>query len=130
MPRDQMANPSGVCSGTYACLAEYLEGQAAASVFRAFRPASVKELVYFIGAETGPIKIGITTYPKLRLEHLQTGSPVPLQIHALVRGGRSLERAYHEYFDRWRLHGEWFDRSPDLELEIRYWSARCRRIRP
>lgn len=120
------ALPTG-CRGEFACLAEYLEWRAADSIFTRFKPALPNERVYFIGGDTGPVKIGITTNPGQRVEHLRTGSPFPIRLLATIRAGRSLERAYHRYFEHCRLEGEWFDRCPDLEREIKYWSAKARR---
>jgi hypothetical protein len=114
------------CRGTFNCLAEYLEWDAAQSIFTEFKEPLPKERAYFIGAEDGPVKIGVTTNASQRLESLQTGCPYPVRLLAIIHAGRSLERAYHRYFDQHRLSGEWFDRCPDLESEIRYWSAKVR----
>jgi hypothetical protein len=76
-------------------------------------------LVYFIGAgDNGPIKIGIAASPPQRLASLQVGHWLKLSILATVDGGRPAERAYHNRFAAYRLHGEWFDRHPDILAEI------------
>lgn len=121
-----VANLPVGCRGQFRCLADYLEWDASHSRFSAFAPAHPHERVYFISADDGPVKIGLTNNPEQRLEHLQTGSPYRLKLLAVIRAGRSLERAYHSYFDGSRLNGEWFARSPDLMGEIAYWSAKCR----
>lgn len=74
--------------------------------------------VYFIGGEVGAIKIGYSTYPLNRLAAMHMGSPIPLRILALVRGSKAMERSYHQRFAAHRLHGEWFERCPEIEAEI------------
>jgi hypothetical protein len=73
---------------------------------------------YFIGADTGPVKIGHSINPKLRLRTIQNYSPVKLRIFALASGGQEREAAYHFQFQEHRLHGEWFERCPEIEAEI------------
>ena len=127
LPPSAMCDPEFVanlptgCRGAFKSIAEYLVWEASRSIFTAFKPAKPEERVYFIGPEGGPIKIGITTNVGQRLESLQTGSPVKLKVHAVARAGRSLERAYHRYFDERRLSGEWFELNKDLEAEIAFW---------
>jgi hypothetical protein len=76
------------------------------------------QLVYFIASESGPIKIGIATNPKSRLSGLQTGHHERLELLAICDGGMDQERAYHKQFTDRRLHGEWFERCPEIEAEI------------
>ncbi len=45
-------------------------------------------------------------------------SPIPLRILAKTEGSRTQERAYHARFAAIRLHGEWFERTPEIEAEI------------
>lgn len=70
-------------------------------------------LVYFIASEKA-IKIGYTTRsPGERLAALQTGSPEPLEVLAvLAPASLADERAIHRALAAHRLHGEWFDREP------------------
>ncbi len=75
-------------------------------------------LVYFIGGDTGPIKIGSSGNPKSRLIGIQTGSFQQLRILAVCPGGTEQERAYHHRYADQRLQGEWFARTPTLEAEI------------
>ena len=82
--------------------------------------AAFEKLVYFIGAESGPIKIGIASNPKMRLATLQTAHHEKLTILAVTGGGQEAERKYHERFAAFRLQGEWFDRNPELITEIDY----------
>lgn len=77
-----------------------------------------KAVCYFIGGETGPVKIGYSIDVKARLSSIRSHSPVPLSILATRSGGRFREWAYHEQFAAHRLHGEWFERVPEIEAEI------------
>lgn len=76
------------------------------------------QLVYFIGSESGPIKIGIASQPIYRLKSLQTGHHERLELLATCEGGQPLEYAYHQRFAEHRLAGEWFKRTPELLAEI------------
>lgn len=75
--------------------------------------------MYFIqGVDGGPIKIGVSLDPEERLRSLQTASPVRLRIIGLVRGGPSVEGAFHDRLARHRLHGEWFVDAPEVLAAI------------
>ena len=74
--------------------------------------------VYFIGGEVGAIKIGYSKAPKERLTTLQIGSPIPLAILASFAGSMADEARLHERYAAHRLHGEWFERHPDILEEI------------
>jgi hypothetical protein len=74
--------------------------------------------VYFIGAASGPIKIGIAVRPTDRLKGLQTSHHERLELLAVCKGGQARESAYHKQFTAHRLHGEWFERCPEIEAEI------------
>lgn len=76
------------------------------------------KMVYFIGSESGPIKIGMAVEPPSRLASLQTSHHEKLSILATCKGGHDRERAYHARFAAHRLHGEWFERTPELLAEI------------
>ena len=68
-------------------------------------------MIYFIQAEIiGRIKIGCTKAEKIgiRLKSLQVGSPVKLELLAVMDGGKRTERLLHERFSAYRVHGEWF----------------------
>ncbi len=69
--------------------------------------------VYFIRAgNEGAIKIGRATDPRKRLAALQTASPAPLLLLAVIENGD--ERAFHTQFAAHRLNGEWFHPAPEL----------------
>lgn len=74
------------------------------------------ERVYFIRAENGPIKIGISGIPAARLQSLQTASPVALALMASYASdnARAVEQMLHRRFAHLRLHGEWFAAGEDL----------------
>lgn len=80
--------------------------------------------LYFIGADDGPIKIGFSANPKVRLRSLQLASPFPLRLLAVVKDESHLEREYHKRFAAHRLHGEWFERCPEIQAEIDRINAR------
>lgn len=76
--------------------------------------------VYFIrpcGLD-GPIKIGWSQSPGLRLEGLAAWSPFPLEIIGSVPGTMADENYLHRCF--WALvsHREWFRSSPELRATI------------
>lgn len=74
-------------------------------------------LVYFVGGNHGPIKIGWTIgTADARLRALQTGSPIPLACLATFAGEAWLERRLHAHLAADRHHGEWFDRAAALAL--------------
>ena len=54
------------------------------------------------------VKFGISKNPKDRLDYLQTGNPIRLQLVGSVRGGRRLEKKIHKYLASHRASGEWF----------------------
>jgi excisionase family DNA binding protein len=77
-----------------------------------------RQMVYFIGGDHGPIKIGRAMNPEGRLRDLQCGYPYELKILAACEGSAGVEQGYHRQFASCRLSGEWFERTPDLEAEI------------
>ena len=72
---------------------------------------------YFIGGETGAIKIGRSVNADVRLRDIQACCPIPIRLLA-TRKGASREKMYHRLFAADRLHGEWFARSPAILAEI------------
>jgi len=87
------------------------------------RAPRVPSYVYFVGGVDGPIKIGLARYPERRLRTLQSHSPVKLSLLVVCRGGSKMESQYHVHFAKHRLHGEWFERHPDILAEIERLSA-------
>lgn len=80
-------------------------------------------VVYFVqqaGNEDAPVKIGTsrTRLLRARLTHIQNGSPVRLDVVAVMLGDRQVEQALHSQFAARRLHGEWFEMHPELRALI------------
>ena len=71
--------------------------------------------LYVIGAEDGPLKIGISTDVGGRLAALQSHSPHALVAHHQAQPGdaRLVERVAHQLLAAKRVRGEWFDVSID-----------------
>lgn len=89
------------------------------------RPRAIQDrpyagsVVYVVGPESGPVKIGWASHFAPRLLALRAGSPVPLAIWLTIRGDWALERELHDRFVRYRLHGEWFELGDALEAFLR-----------
>jgi hypothetical protein len=98
-----------------------MEGEAkhwAREVLKEERRAKAARLVYFIAAQSGPIKIGIAVNPLARLSGLQTSHHEKLELLATCGGGMGQEKRYHYQFRKHRLKGEWFERAPEILAEI------------
>lgn len=74
--------------------------------------------VYFIGCDSGHVKIGLAFVPKTRLLDLQQGCPLKLTLLAEREGSRQVEMYLHEFYKAERVRGEWFDRSDRLNAYI------------
>jgi hypothetical protein len=76
----------------------------------------VSQHVYFVQAVGGgPIKIGHAANVAARVDRLQTGSPAPLRVLAVILGaGVSAETSLHQRFAHLRAHGEWFHPAAEL----------------
>jgi hypothetical protein len=73
-------------------------------------------VVYFIQiGDSGPIKIGVSVDVQKRLQQLQTASPYQLRLLAKLLGGESKEAELHRRFAAFKMQGEWF--SPSQELQ-------------
>lgn len=73
---------------------------------------------YFAAEPGGHVKIGWTKNPRRRIRQLRSDTKLNLQLLATRVGGRRREFAYHMQFKASRLHGEWFERTPELLAEI------------
>lgn len=78
-------------------------------------------IVYFMRpvGEEGPVKIGYSYRPVLRLEEIRPWCPWPVEIAASIAGDCVIERRFHTHFAASRQHGEWFSASPELSEAIR-----------
>lgn len=74
----------------------------------------MREFVYFVSYENGPVKIGKAKNISARIKTLQTGIPYPLQLLGVMAGRTGLEGALHRKFHTSRLNGEWFERDSNL----------------
>lgn len=76
-------------------------------------------MVYFIeGVGTGLVKIGWTIDVAARWADLSTMSPAPLNLLAVMPGGRTKEQELHGLLAEYRHHGEWFIRCRALNSVI------------
>lgn len=62
----------------------------------------------------GPIRIGFSSRPGVRLSHLTSFSPVKLEIITKFPADQYVEAWLHDHFRDDRLHGEWF--KPSFQL--------------
>jgi hypothetical protein len=70
-------------------------------------------VTYFIQSEAdGRIKIGVTTDFVSRFRGLVMSSPSALKVLGVVQG--DIESMCHVMLRKWRLHGEWFQPSPEV----------------
>lgn len=76
--------------------------------------------VYFIrpAGQRGPVKIGCSVKPAARLHACRAGSPVPLEMVAVMRGDLAVEWGFHARFSHLHLHYEWFSVDDELDLVI------------
>lgn len=76
--------------------------------------------VYFMrfGAD-GPIKIGHALAPYKRRYNFQIASADPIEVLAVVDGGREEEQAIHKLFSHLHIRGELFRPADDLLEYIR-----------
>lgn len=79
--------------------------------------------MYFVQAESGPIKIGFTTKRMPgRLQELQCGSHETLRVLAAVESTPDEEKRTHDMFVHLRIRGEWFRPLPEL---LEFIATRC-----
>ncbi len=74
------------------------------------------QTIYFMRALSGgPVKIGITEDVYRRRSQIQSSSPAGrIMVLATLPGTRMDERELHWLFGHLRLHGEWFEGTPEL----------------
>lgn len=76
-------------------------------------------MVYFLTGIPGYVKIGFTTDLGRRVQDLQPGSPIRLELVAYVPDGTPAdEAAYHRKFHPHRVESEWFRICPEIQAEI------------
>jgi hypothetical protein len=76
--------------------------------------------VYFVRRADGegPVKIGCSSHPEVRLTQLMCWAPYPLAIAATLPGNEELEYRFHARFRHLRSHREWFHPAPELDAVI------------
>jgi hypothetical protein len=75
-------------------------------------------MIYFIRSGRY-VKIGYTKHSmKRRLEDLQIGNPVRLEVIAMIDGDRKAERATHDRFIALHIQGEWFKLTDEIRAFI------------
>lgn len=84
-----------------------------------FRSKRFESYVYFIACGKC-VKIGSTYNPDHRLKTFQAGNPYKMRLlYALVCEDReiayAIEEKVHQFFNEYRIHGEWFEWSAQNE---------------
>lgn len=81
--------------------------------------------IYFIRREDGegPVKIGFSSKPWVRLESIDVCSPHPLTITAAIEGPSRLELRFHNLFRDSHIRREWFEATPELLAVMQQVSA-------
>lgn len=75
------------------------------------------ELAYII--KSGEyVKIGITKDIRRRLETLQIGNPIKLEVIGLIPGGWEMEREMQGRFGACHVRGEWFLLTKEIQAYI------------
>ena len=76
--------------------------------------------IYFILAEeVARVKIGKSVNITQRMSTMKTNSPVLLELVAYFLAPDSAERFIHSVFSRYRLHGEWFTYSKQIQRVVK-----------
>lgn len=83
--------------------------------------AGTPGIIYVVqAAPVMAVKIGFTRNAELawRLKGIQTGCPYPLKVLASVKGLPAQEREAHALLSPYRLTGEWFDWTPQVQAFV------------
>lgn len=77
---------------------------------------AVQPYVYFVRRADGegPVKIGCSRTPALRLQSLMCWAPYRLALVATIPGDSVVERRFHALFRDQHSHSEWFEPTPEL----------------
>lgn len=118
-----MKNETALAGQTLSSFAQRkeIQRQAVEAVWLAEMDAMTERdegLCYFIGSADGHIKIGYSKDIWRRFSEIRNGVPFEIEMLATVRGGRYREGYYHQKFAASRAFGEWFTRTPEIEVEI------------
>jgi hypothetical protein len=76
--------------------------------------------VYLFKCGDSWYKIGSSKQPDKRLSQVQTGNPMRVSlIHQVFTSDcAKLEKSFHNYYSQYRVEGEWFECSTDIEIEF------------
>lgn len=90
------------------------------SVGRGMKARSRHGFIYFIRPSglVGPIKIGFSIRPLVRIQPIQANSPIPLEIIGQTPGSMDDESYLHRCFADQFSHAEWFHFSASLNAAI------------
>lgn len=89
---------------------------------------TVPLFTYFI-RDGDAIKIGKSMAPVLRMQNLQSSSPRPMKMLAMVPATVASEPECHQRFEHLHIRGEWFRAEPDLLAFVRQMKAAQPRAR-
>ena len=78
------------------------------------RPETVGDVYFIQGVSGGPIKIGTSEDPYVRMASLQVACHEKLRLLATTAGGKQREAELHARFAATRVRGEWFGPSDEL----------------
>lgn len=81
-------------------------------------PLTGSDDLYFIQADSGPVKIGRAKNPGPRLRELQVGCFEQLNLVHVAEGRGYEEKVWHWAFCEARMKGEWFRFTDDLDEAI------------
>lgn len=77
------------------------------------------QFVYvFVNYFSNVCKIGYSTNPVKRLNAIQTGCPFKLKMVVVVKGNRSVEKALHKKYKKYKTNGEWFSYKEELKEAV------------
>ena len=119
--RAQLAPLSVIASMLYTHLAYAAKYVVRAEGKETCRRSLLDGDVYFMQVfhpDPGPIKVGWSGFPELRLETLQTGSPFELRLLASYRASYKEEVVVHNKLLSSRLRGEWYLPSEEVLAEV------------
>lgn len=78
-------------------------------------------MIYFIYDKVNnAVKIGVTVNIYSRLANLQCGNPTKLTVIKTIDGTYKEEEILHYHYRKYRLVGEWFIYSADIESDINH----------
>lgn len=78
----------------------------------------INNWIYFLQAESGPVKIGIARSPKDRLRQVQTHTHEEVRLIGVMPGNFKIERELHKRFRAFHIRGEWFNFSEEIQKLI------------